>query len=80
MPCGDPGITHDYIAACLQYASEILQSEKVYPAAIARRCDFLRMKTFLAMPSLRFERQGTTYSGSGPMRRVSPIKMYFRVV
>lgn len=29
------GITHDDIAACLQYASEILQSEKVYPAAIA---------------------------------------------
>jgi uncharacterized protein (DUF433 family) len=30
-----PGITHDDIAACLHYASEILQSEKVYPAAIA---------------------------------------------
>ncbi len=30
-----PGLTHDDIAACLQYASEILQSEKVYPAAIA---------------------------------------------
>jgi uncharacterized protein (DUF433 family) len=30
-----PGITHDDIAACLRYASEILQSEKVYPAAIA---------------------------------------------
>jgi uncharacterized protein (DUF433 family) len=30
-----PGITHDDIAACLQYASEILQSEKVYPSAIA---------------------------------------------
>jgi uncharacterized protein (DUF433 family) len=30
-----PGITHDDIATCLQYASEILQSEKVYPAAIA---------------------------------------------
>lgn len=30
-----PGITHDDIAACFQYASEILQSEKVYPAAIA---------------------------------------------
>jgi uncharacterized protein (DUF433 family) len=30
-----PGITHEDIAACLQYASEILQSEKVYPAAIA---------------------------------------------
>ena len=30
-----PGITHDDIAACLQYASEILQSEKVYPVAIA---------------------------------------------
>ena len=29
------GITHDDVAACLQYASEILQSEKVYPAAIA---------------------------------------------
>ena len=29
------GITHDDIAACLQYASEILQSEKVYPVAIA---------------------------------------------
>jgi uncharacterized protein (DUF433 family) len=27
-----PGITHEDIAACLQYASEILQSEKVYPA------------------------------------------------
>ena len=30
-----PGITHEDIAACLQYASEILQSERVYPAAIA---------------------------------------------
>ena len=30
-----PGITHDDIAACLQYASEILQAAKVYPIAIA---------------------------------------------
>jgi uncharacterized protein (DUF433 family) len=30
-----PGVTHDDIAACLQYASEILQSEKVYPATTA---------------------------------------------
>ena len=30
-----PGLTHEDIAACLQYATEILQSEKVYPAAIA---------------------------------------------
>lgn len=30
-----PGVTHDDIAACLQYATEILQSEKVYPAATA---------------------------------------------
>jgi uncharacterized protein (DUF433 family) len=30
-----PGVTHDDIAACLQYASEILQSEKVYSAATA---------------------------------------------
>ena len=29
-----PGITHEDIAACLQYASEILQSEKVYPATL----------------------------------------------
>lgn len=26
-----PGLTHEDIAACLQYASEVLQSEKVYP-------------------------------------------------
>jgi uncharacterized protein (DUF433 family) len=26
-----PGVTHDDIAACLQYASEMLQAEKVYP-------------------------------------------------
>lgn len=26
-----PGITHEDIAACLQYASSALQSEKVYP-------------------------------------------------
>jgi uncharacterized protein (DUF433 family) len=26
-----PGLTHDDIAACLQYASEMLRSEKVYP-------------------------------------------------
>jgi hypothetical protein len=38
------------------------------------------MKTFPAMPSLRFVLRGTTYSGSGPMRRVSPIKMYLRAV
>jgi hypothetical protein len=28
------GITHEDIAACLQYASEILKSEKVYPATL----------------------------------------------
>jgi uncharacterized protein (DUF433 family) len=26
-----PGITHDDIAACLRYASEVLRAEKVYP-------------------------------------------------
>jgi len=26
-----PGITHDDIAACLQYAGEVLQAERVYP-------------------------------------------------
>jgi uncharacterized protein (DUF433 family) len=26
-----PGLTHDDIAACLQYASELLQAERVYP-------------------------------------------------
>jgi uncharacterized protein (DUF433 family) len=26
-----PGVTDDDIAACLQYASETLQAEKVYP-------------------------------------------------
>lgn len=30
-----PGLTQDDIAACLLYASEVLQSEKVYPAATA---------------------------------------------
>ncbi len=30
-----PGITREDVAACLQYTSEILQSEKVCPAAIA---------------------------------------------
>jgi uncharacterized protein (DUF433 family) len=31
-----PGIAHADIAACLQYASEVLQSEKVYPVVIDR--------------------------------------------
>jgi len=26
-----PGITHDDIAACLKYASNILKAEKIYP-------------------------------------------------
>jgi uncharacterized protein (DUF433 family) len=26
-----PGVTRDDIAACVKYASEVLQSEKVYP-------------------------------------------------
>ncbi len=26
-----PGLTRDDVAACLQYASEVLQAEKVYP-------------------------------------------------
>ena len=26
-----PGVRHDDIAACLQYASQVLQAEKVYP-------------------------------------------------
>jgi uncharacterized protein (DUF433 family) len=28
-----PGLTHEDIAACLAYASDVLKSEKVYPAA-----------------------------------------------
>ena len=28
-----PGLTREDIAACLQYASEVLQAEKVYPLA-----------------------------------------------
>ena len=31
IPRNYPGLTHDDIAACLQYASELLQAEKVYP-------------------------------------------------
>jgi uncharacterized protein (DUF433 family) len=30
-----PGVTHDDITACFLYASEILQSERVYPIAVA---------------------------------------------
>jgi len=30
-----PGVTHEDITACLQYASEVLQGEKVYPLAHA---------------------------------------------
>jgi len=30
-----PELTHDDLVACLQYASEILQSEEVYPAETA---------------------------------------------
>ena len=26
-----PGVTHEDIGACLQYASEVLQAEKVFP-------------------------------------------------
>lgn len=28
-----PGITHEQIAACLQYAADLLGSERVYPLA-----------------------------------------------
>jgi uncharacterized protein (DUF433 family) len=28
-----PGISHDQITACLQYAADVLGSEKVYPLA-----------------------------------------------
>ena len=28
-----PGITHEDIVACLQYANSVLQAEKVYPVA-----------------------------------------------
>ena len=31
-----PGLTHEDIAACLAYASEVLQAEKVYPLPPAR--------------------------------------------
>ena len=27
-----PGLTHDDVLACLRYASDVLKSEKVYPA------------------------------------------------
>ena len=30
-----PGLTHDNILACLKYAGETLQSEKVYPLKVA---------------------------------------------
>ena len=30
-----PGVTHADVAECLLYASQVLQSEKVYPAAFA---------------------------------------------
>ncbi|MFN3491978.1 MAG: DUF433 domain-containing protein [Anaerolineales bacterium] len=30
-----PGITHEDITACLQYATTILKSEKVYPFALS---------------------------------------------
>ena len=26
-----PGVTHEDVAACLHYAAEVLQSERVYP-------------------------------------------------
>lgn len=28
-----PGLTHDDLAACLAYARDVLQAEKVYPSA-----------------------------------------------
>jgi uncharacterized protein (DUF433 family) len=31
-----PGLAHDDIAACLAYASEVLQAERVYPPPPAR--------------------------------------------
>jgi uncharacterized protein (DUF433 family) len=40
-----PGITHDDIAACLQYASEILQSEKVYDGS-KQQIRALNVQTF----------------------------------
>ncbi|HVN32398.1 MAG TPA: DUF433 domain-containing protein [Thermoanaerobaculaceae bacterium] len=30
-----PGLAHEDVAACLQYASEVLQAEKVYPLSRA---------------------------------------------
>lgn len=30
-----PGLTHEDIRACLQYASEVLRTEKVYPLGVA---------------------------------------------
>ncbi len=30
-----PGLTHEDIAACLQYASEVLQAERTYPLSRA---------------------------------------------
>lgn len=30
-----PGITHEDIAACLMYASQILKSEKIYPLELS---------------------------------------------
>lgn len=30
-----PGLTHEDLVACLHYASEVLQAEKVYPLADA---------------------------------------------
>lgn len=31
-----PGITHEDITACLQYATVILKSEKIYPFALSQ--------------------------------------------
>ena len=73
-----PGLTHDDIAACLQYASEILQSEKVYPAAIRLTMRLLADENFPgdAVTALRAAGHDVLWIRT----EASPIKTYLRAV
>jgi uncharacterized protein (DUF433 family) len=45
-----PGLSHEDIAACLNYARDLLHSERVFPAVM---CAFSQTRTFLVPPSMR---------------------------
>ena len=64
-----PGLTHDNILACLKYAGEILQSEKVYPLKVV-----ITVKAVLDRSNKDFSSETSLYHCESASQHVSKHK------